>query len=129
MKDQLKQKAMTFLTQYMNENNLSKEILKQRQNEILFSIDETGTYELNVEELIYGAKLAWRNSTKCIGRLFWETLDVFDARDVKSAKGVEKHLLHHIKHATNNGKIKSTITIFLHFKKVKYKRLNYGVSN
>lgn len=112
MKDQLKQKAMAFLTQYINENNISKEIFKERQNAILASIDETGTYELKIDELIYGAKLAWRNSTKCIGRLFWETLDVFDARDVKSKKEVENHLLQHIKYATNNGKIKSTITIF-----------------
>lgn len=36
----------------------------------------TGTYHLTETELIYGAKLAWRNSVRCIGRIQWSKLQV-----------------------------------------------------
>ena len=39
-------------------------------------LDETGTYELTETELVYGAKLAWRNSVRCIGRIQWAKLQV-----------------------------------------------------
>ncbi|WP_368738983.1 nitric oxide synthase oxygenase, partial [Staphylococcus aureus] len=35
---------------------------------IELEIKETGTYTHTEEELIYGAKMAWRNSNRCIGR-------------------------------------------------------------
>lgn len=37
----------------------------------------TGTYELTETELVYGAKLAWRNAPRCIGRIQWAKLQVF----------------------------------------------------
>ncbi len=46
---------------------------KQRLNSIKQSIEETGTYTHTSEELSFGAKLAWRNSNRCIGRHFLET--------------------------------------------------------
>lgn len=41
-----------------------------RLDEIAKEIDRTGTYTLTTDELTEGAKLAWRNSNRCIGRLF-----------------------------------------------------------
>ena len=35
-----------------------------------------GTYELTETELVYGAKTAWRNSARCIGRIQWSKLQV-----------------------------------------------------
>ncbi len=35
---------------------------------VLSQLNRTGTYELTTEELEYGAKLAWRNHTRCIAR-------------------------------------------------------------
>lgn len=43
---------------------------KQIQAELL----DTGTYNLTETELVYGAKLAWRNSVRCIGRIQWAKL-------------------------------------------------------
>lgn len=56
--------------------------------------------------------MAWRNSNRCIGRLFWEALQVNDARHVETTAGMAEALFHHIASATNGGKIRPTITIF-----------------
>ena len=108
----LVEQARKFISQYGKEKGLSIETIFDRQCVIYDEIESTGTYTHTLEEITYGAKLAWRNSAKCIGSLFWETLDVFDARDVKSKEDVARHIHHHIQHATNDGKIRSTITVF-----------------
>ncbi len=46
------------------------QIINKRLHDIELEIKETGTYTHTEEELIYGAKMAWRNSNRCIGRLF-----------------------------------------------------------
>ncbi|MGG3800711.1 nitric oxide synthase oxygenase [Metabacillus fastidiosus] len=86
--------------------------LKQRLTEIKTAIDIDGYYEHTYEELAYGAKMAWRNSNRCIGRFFWQSLDVIDARSLEKEEDIFDALLHHIKAATNNGKIRPMITVF-----------------
>lgn len=39
-------------------------------------IEATGTYQLKDTELIYGAKYAWRNAARCVGRIQWSKLQV-----------------------------------------------------
>src|SRR5260370_8396545 len=41
----------------------------ERFAEIQTQIERTGTYEHTSEELVYGAKVAWRNNKHCIERL------------------------------------------------------------
>ncbi len=43
---------------------------------------------LSTGQLENMAKLAWRNNARCIGRLFWESLHLFDARSVDSPEGI-----------------------------------------
>ena len=43
-------------------------------------IAATGGYVHTTEELTYGAKMAWRNASRCIGRLYWRSLVVLDRR-------------------------------------------------
>ena len=105
-------KAEAFIRQFYLEQQLDIEECDQRVDEIHKSIIRTGTYSHTVEELAYGARVAWRNSNRCIGRLFWNSLTIIDARDVTNVREVKKALLHHIAHATNDGKIKATMTIF-----------------
>ncbi|HEY2831730.1 MAG TPA: nitric oxide synthase oxygenase [Sporichthyaceae bacterium] len=45
-------------------------------------IAETGSYTHSTTELSHGARLAWRNNTRCIGRLYWNSLVVRDCRHV-----------------------------------------------
>ncbi|EMA47161.1 nitric oxide synthase oxygenase [Halobiforma nitratireducens] len=103
--------AEAFVRQCYSELGRDDEI-EDRLTEVRRSIAESGHYEHTPAELEYGAKLAWRNSNRCIGRLFWETLDVIDARDRDTAEGVYDALCGHLEQATNGGDIRPTITLF-----------------
>lgn len=48
----------------------------RRLQEVQKELDQKGTYELNTSELVFGAKLAWRNASRCIGRIQWKKLQV-----------------------------------------------------
>jgi nitric-oxide synthase len=80
--------------------------------EVRRRIAESGSYEHTEEELRHGARLAWRNSNRCIGRLFWETLEVVDERRLETEEQIAGALLRHIGSATNGGRIRPTITVF-----------------
>lgn len=56
--------------------------LETRLAEVRAEIAETGTYRHTPAELAYGARVAWRNSARCIGRLYWNSLRVRDRRRV-----------------------------------------------
>lgn len=102
-------------TQFINECYLELEREDEVQNrliEIESEVEETGTYEQTFDEVVQGARMAWRNSNRCIGRLFWKSLHVLDAREATTEEEVYEALLHHIKFATNGGKILPTITLF-----------------
>jgi hypothetical protein len=71
-KDYVFNEAKIFLHQYASEKGLPN--IDQRLSEIRRQIEETGTYIHTFEELQFGAKVAWRNSSRCIGRLFWNKL-------------------------------------------------------
>ena len=49
-----------------------------RLDSVLKSIQVTGTYEHTVPELAFGAQLAWRNASRCIGRISWSNLQVLN---------------------------------------------------
>ncbi|MGM7703418.1 nitric oxide synthase oxygenase [Pseudalkalibacillus sp. Hm43] len=108
----LKHEAMEFIMNCYTELGKPEHEIHERKDEVLQEIEETGHYEHTFEEIEYGARVAWRNSNKCIGRLFWESLKVLDEREAESAEEVRDALLRHIDYATNGGKIRSTITIF-----------------
>ena len=71
-----------------------------------------GTWVADAEELEHGARVAWRNHAKCIGRLFWNSLEVRDRRDVDDPDEMHAALLAHLDAATNGGKVRPMITIF-----------------
>lgn len=104
--------AEDFIRNCYGELNKSEMDISRRLTSIQNSIQLTGTYEHTTEELTYGAKMAWRNSNKCIGRLFWDTLQVTDHRHLLTIEEIKYSLFNHINKATNGGKIKPAITIF-----------------
>lgn len=104
------QKASDFLHSYFEENQL--QYLPQRLEQVQAEIIEDGTYLLTEEELAYGAKVAWRNSNRCIGRLFWKSLKVRDRRTISTAEAIFADLMEHLDFATNGGKIRSTVSIY-----------------
>lgn len=98
-------KARSFIQTMYSELKYNTNEIENRMKEIEQEINLTGSYTHTYEELSYGAKMAWRNSNRCIGRLFWGSLNVKDARDVCDEKEFIKFIHTHIKEATNGGKI------------------------
>ncbi|XP_059909475.1 nitric oxide synthase, brain [Gadus macrocephalus] len=78
-----------------------------RLEEVTKEIQTSNTYQLKDTELIYGAKHAWRNAARCVGRIQWSKLQVFDARDCATAHGMYNYICNHIKYATNKGNLRS----------------------
>lgn len=112
MQKDLETEAIDFIDTYYKELGKTDREILDRKNEIHHQIQKTGHYDHTYEELEYGAKLAWRNSNKCIGRLFWDSLKVFDQRHLNTEEEIRDAIFKHIDYATNEGKIRSTITVF-----------------
>ncbi|MFZ4737832.1 MAG: nitric oxide synthase oxygenase [Bradymonadia bacterium] len=72
----------------------------------------TGTWVQTVDELTHGARVAWRNSTRCVGRLYWQGLTVRDHRHVTTEDEMFQALFEHIDSATNGGNLRATMTVF-----------------
>lgn len=106
------EEAKIFIYTCYEELGLRREAAEARLLDIQREIEETGTYRHTLQELEYGIKLAWRNSNRCIGRLFWRSIRLVDARDAKSAEEVAECLFQHIRAATNNGKVIPMLTLF-----------------
>ena len=104
------EQAEEFLNQCYSEKEKSKEELLDRLSEVKQEISETGSYTHTYEELVHGARMAWRNSNRCIGRFFWETLKVTDARDLNDEQSIANVLFNHIKQATNGGNVVPYLT-------------------
>ena len=87
-----------------------------RLSVIAQEIESSGTYAHTSNELQFGARLAWRNSNRCIGRHLWRSLEVRDFRDAHAATdptdAVNGALQSHLNDAFNAGRIKSIISVF-----------------
>ncbi|MEC3976062.1 nitric oxide synthase oxygenase [Amycolatopsis sp. H20-H5] len=86
--------------------------LRSRLDQVRAEIAETGGYRHTTAELEFGARVAWRNSARCIGRLYWQGLHVRDRRAVAGAEGIAAECAAHLREATRDGRIRSAITIF-----------------
>jgi len=111
MNTALLDRAFGFLDQAYAELEMTDALI-QRKEQVEEQIRLTGTWELTSEELTHGARMAWRNSNRCIGRLYWKTLKVIDARSVVEPDDIFNALQHHIDYAYNGGDIRSVITVF-----------------
>ncbi|XP_026549888.1 nitric oxide synthase, inducible-like, partial [Notechis scutatus] len=111
--DQLLSLARDFITLYYSSmKRAESQAHHQRLQEVNNQILDTGTYRLLEAELVFGAKHAWRNAARCLGRIQWNKLQVFDARDITSTQEMFTSLCTHINYATNRGNLRSAITIF-----------------
>ncbi|UQZ34052.1 nitric oxide synthase oxygenase [Paenibacillus sp. PK3_47] len=108
----LEDQAETFIWQCYAELQKTEEETVARIQAVRREIAETSTYRHTGEELAHGAKMAWRNNARCIGRLFWHTLEVVDARGARTAGEVAEALMGHIGRAYNNGRIRPVMTVF-----------------
>lgn len=63
-------------------------------------------------ELAQMARIAWRNNSRCIGRLLWQSLELLDARAADSPAEVFEACIKHLRFSTNGGRIRSAVTVF-----------------
>jgi nitric-oxide synthase len=103
--------AADFLTQFYAETKPAGSF-GARMREVRREIAATGCYRHTAEELTFGARVAWRNSARCIGRLYWNSLRVRDLRDVHGPSDVAAECIEHLRDATRGGRIRSTVSIF-----------------
>jgi nitric-oxide synthase, bacterial len=90
----------------------SSEAFNSRWVEVRKQIRDGRLDYLSREELEYGAKVAWRNSTRCVGRLAWQNLVVRDLRHLNTAEQVFAALVDHIALSTNGGRIIPMVSVF-----------------
>ena len=102
--------AERFIVQFHNEYQAGPPDRRLRQ--IRRQIATTGTYRHTPAELEYGARVAWRNSARCIGRLYWQSLRVRDRREITAAPDIAAESVAHLREATNDGRIRPVITVF-----------------
>ena len=103
--------AETFLHQFAAENPDAGDP-RHRFDRVAAEVAATGTYEHTPEELAFGARVAWRNADRCIGRLYWNNLTVRDLRHVHRADDVAQECFDHLRLATNDGRVRPFITVF-----------------
>ncbi len=108
--DSLLLSAERFITEFHCENHMGPPDRRLRQ--VRREIGATGSYRHTPAELEYGARVAWRNSARCIGRLYWKSLRVRDRRAITAAPDVAAECLTHLREATNGGRIRPVITVF-----------------
>jgi nitric-oxide synthase, bacterial len=104
--------AIDYLRLLYQEQSLSAFQYEERLAEIYREYRQSGTYWQTETELTYGAKVAWRNSSRCIGRIFWEAFTVRDLRHLTTAADIFEAIVDHLQLSTNGGNIRSTISIF-----------------
>ncbi|MCC0176153.1 nitric oxide synthase oxygenase [Waterburya agarophytonicola K14] len=103
--------AEAYLKQCYVERGLP-EVFLPRWQEVREEIAKTGKYEHTLDELSYGARLAWRNSSRCVGRYFWQSLQIRDMRHLETEEEMYGAIVDHIKIATNKGDLRALMTAF-----------------
>ncbi|HEU0087997.1 MAG TPA: nitric oxide synthase oxygenase [Pseudonocardiaceae bacterium] len=88
------------------------EPVRSRLAQVRVEVAMTGTYRHTPAELAFGARVAWRNAARCIGRLYWHSLRVRDLRHVTDAAAVTAQCVTHLRLATGRGKIRPLISVF-----------------
>jgi nitric-oxide synthase len=103
--------ARQLLEQYYGETR-ARAAFPARWQQVEQEFVTTGAWRKTAEELAFAARLAWRNSTRCVGRLYWEGLALRDFRHVTTGEGMLDAIMGHIEMATNGGSLRPVITVF-----------------
>ncbi len=104
------EEARAYLAQFYREKGAPR-AFEVRWAQVSAELERTGTYVQTYDELSFGAKIAWRNSTRCIGRLFWSGLEVRDMRHLDDEDEILSALVEHIELATHGGNLKAMMTV------------------
>ena len=104
--------AKEFLGVVSGEQGWEPADATRRWAEIEREVHATGTYTHTYEELAYGAQLAWRNSSKCVGRIAWRNMIVRDLRHVTDPDAMFRECVEHLRMGTNGGNMQIVMNVF-----------------
>lgn len=110
--ERLLKKAKQFIDLISSEQAWELEDKERRWKEIREEVKATGIYTHTYEELAYGTQVAWRNASKCVGRIAWNNMVVRDRRHVTDPDEMFRECQEHVKFATNGGNLQITMTVF-----------------
>ncbi|MCM6772394.1 nitric oxide synthase oxygenase [Nocardia sp. CDC159] len=82
-----------------------------RRRVALAILASTGSYWQTAEEIAIGARLAWRNADRCVGRAMWRALTLRDARHVRTPRELAEACWDYMAAATNGGAIRPMILV------------------
>jgi nitric-oxide synthase len=88
--------AEQFIRLFHRENRDAGPV-ERRLAEVRAEIAATGSYVHSPAELVFGAQTAWRNASRCIGRLYWRSLVVRDRRASGTAEEIFDDLVAHLR--------------------------------
>lgn len=111
-KGERREEALAFLEDFARETLQPAAEAKARRKAVLSALRASDHYDHTAEELAFGARVAWRNHARCIGRLFWKSLEVCDCRGIDTPAQVAGHVFGHMAEAFGGGRIRSRISIF-----------------
>jgi len=104
--------AIDFLELCAEELGRPEELAVKRRACVERELAASGEWAPDYTELEHGARVAWRNNARCIGRLFWATLKVRDRRNLVETDEVYEDLRAHVRAATNGGKIQPLVSVY-----------------
>ena len=106
------EEARSFLDAFHDSAGHGRAIRQRRWAEVRRDLQRHGHYEHSPEELAFGARLAWRNTGRCIGRLPWQGLEVADCREIKDPLEIAERISDHLQEADSGAGIRSLISVF-----------------
>ena len=75
-------RILIYVINFANSSSNTKIDFESRWSEVSASIESRGSYDLTSDELEQGCKLAWRNASRCVGRIQWKNLKLQDCRSL-----------------------------------------------
>ncbi|MDP1598985.1 nitric oxide synthase oxygenase [Phenylobacterium sp.] len=106
------EEARDFIDLFGREQGLPREQVRNRRAAVISQLRRQGWYEHTSEELAFGARVAWRNSAQCVGRIFWKSLEVIDCRAVTEPSAIAGELVSYLQQSHQEAPVRSKMLIF-----------------
>ena len=106
---------------------MTAEEMSQRRSEVEISINKFEYFELTLQELKHAVQYAWRNATKCVGKIWWETLTLRDCRYIQSVEEMFDTICEHFKNPLIMVESKIQLVFFLRKRLDSLIYLEYGI--
>ncbi len=103
--------AERFLQRFFVENRVPN-AFGPRWEEVQQQMAQGNPYEPTSEELLYGVRLAWRQSRGAFERPFWPEIAVRDVRHLDHPDDIAQAVFTHLELSYNGGTVRPLVTIF-----------------